>query len=114
MLLEHYFKWRKCWVCIHDALKIGIPISIQAIGTWFISSIDKIILGTFIGSTAAGIYGIGGTFATIAAFLPESLYTAFIPFMFEKLRKNRKEDKEKIVIASYCLYGCIIFFIIIH
>ena len=113
MLLEHYFKWRKCWVCIHDALKIGIPISIQAIGTWFISSIDKIILGTFIGSTAAGIYGIGGTFATIAAFLPESLYTAFIPFMFEKLRKNRKEDKEKIVIASYCLYGCIIFFIII-
>lgn len=109
---EKFFDFRRSNVFLLDAVKIGAPISLQAVGSWFIASFDKLLIGNRIGLAATGVYGVAGTFGTIMNFFPESLYTAYIPYLFDKLKNANEQTSRLLVKSSLLLYGLIIAFAI--
>jgi len=91
-----------------DNIKVGTPLSLHQIGSWFASSATRIIVSGLLGAAATGSFGIGATIGLVVLFVQDSFNKAFVPYLFEKL-KNFNERVENQLIKLTYIYNSLLF-----
>jgi O-antigen/teichoic acid export membrane protein len=92
---------------IKDALIFGIPLVPHSMGTWIITSIDKVFINSMVDVASTGIYTVGYQVGMIIGLLSTSFNKAWAPFLFEKLKENNFSTKLRIVKFTYLYALCI-------
>lgn len=85
-------------------MSYSIPLLPHTVGVFFISFIDRFIINKEMGLSEAGIYMVGVQLSSTIAIVFNSLYQAYIPWLFEKLKKDNINDKVKIVKYTYLFF----------
>ena len=101
---RNYLRIRLDWHMIKDALKFGVPLIPHSLGGWINTAIDRIFLTSILGITVTGIYTVGYQFGMIIGLLAASFNKAWIPYLYERLKKNDYKLKISIVKITYLYF----------
>lgn len=77
--------------CLRYAFAWGIPLLFHTLATVILTQSDRILIRYMDSYSAAGIYTIATTIATVPAVLQSSLAHAWTPWFYEKLDKGKYE-----------------------
>jgi len=99
------FVWRKDY--IKEALKFGIPLMPHIAGGFLLSTVDRFVINKEIGLAEAGIYMVAVQLTAAVAIVFDAINKAYVPWLFEKLKENKVEDKIKIVKMTYIWFSMI-------
>lgn len=69
-------------------LKIGLPMIPHALSMVVLGQIDRIMILKIIGSSEAGIYSFGYTYAILLSLISNSVLQAFIPWLYLKYKEG--------------------------
>ncbi|MDT1068047.1 oligosaccharide flippase family protein [Providencia stuartii] len=86
---------------LKEALSYGIPLIPHHIGIFLISAVDRFFINKEMGLEKAGIYMVAMQLSSALAILFDAINKAYVPWLFNKLKKNNIEDKIKIVKYTY-------------
>jgi len=89
---------------VREALHFGVPLMPHVIGAFFLLTIDRAVIGSQLGLDAAGYYMVAVQFAMVLGLLLDSVNRAYVPWLYEKLKKDIYTEKILVVKASYA-YG---------
>ncbi len=95
---------------IFDAIVFGLPLVpnyvLAAVGVM----IGRILVNNLINIEEAGLYSVGYQVASILLVAENAFNLAFIPWLFEKLKRNEYEQKIKIVRFTYVYFAFALIF----
>ena len=77
--------WKFCLV-------IGVPLIFQNLAYSVLGSSDVLMLKQIAGATQSGIYSYAFTLAGVMYTLYSALNTSWVPFFFDDMKQNRRED----------------------
>lgn len=97
------FTWRREYAS--SALSFGLPLIPHALGAWAIDMIDRLFVTNFAGIAATGVYSVGYQIGKIIGILEASFIQAWVPYLYESLKKDSHEIKVRLVrfTYAYCL-----------
>jgi O-antigen/teichoic acid export membrane protein len=93
---------------IKNALGFGIPMIPTALKAAIITITDKIFITNMVGMRFTGLYSVGSQLSMPIHLLTTSFNSAYVPWLFKKLKENDMKINKKIVRYSY-LYFFILF-----
>lgn len=92
---------------IKSILRFGIPLLPHSLSFWFKSGFDKIILTTYCGLAANGLYSMAMSFGAMFTIFNSAFSNSFIPYLQKRLNniteENKKNEVLNIVRLSYKL-----------
>lgn len=71
------------------ALKLGIPLIPHQLSITLLSQCDKIMIQSMVSDSAAGIYGLSVTIASIMTVILTAMDNAWTPWFYSKLNKKK-------------------------
>lgn len=101
-----FCKWRADYV--NEVLKFGVPLIPHVAGLFVLSSIDRLVINAELGLAQAGIYMVAVQISAAFAIVFDAVNKAYVPWLYEKLKNNRAEEKKRIVVATYIWYALIL------
>jgi len=84
-----------------SGLGFGIPLIPHELGSISLSSLHRFFIANMVGMSAIGIYSVGFQIATIMNILVESFNRAYVPWLFERLRRHDRATNRQIVRFTY-------------
>ena len=84
-----------------DILKFGIPLIPHQAALWIRFSVDILLITALVGMSQTGLYSIGLQFGMVVGVLSTAFNNAYMPHLYEKLKKNDEEEKRAIVRFTY-------------
>ncbi|SLJ83929.1 lipopolysaccharide biosynthesis protein [Psychrobacter sp. DAB_AL43B] len=100
------FVWRKEY--LFEALKFGVPLIPHIAGSFLLLSVDRFVINKEIGIAEAGIYMVAVQLTAAIGIVFDAINKAYIPWLFEKLKADQLEEKQKIVKLTYAWFFLII------
>jgi len=97
--LLSFFNWNPGY--INEALRFGIPLIPHIIGVFLLTVIDRFVVKIELGLDKAGIYMVAVQFSMILALLFDAINKAYVPWLFERLRRDDVNEKQNIVKLTY-------------
>lgn len=100
-----------------EIIRFGVPLIPHVAGIFLLVSIDRVIIAKELGLSAAGIYMVGIQVSMIFTIVFDAVNKAYVPWLYERLKLESREVKQKVVRISYigfiiCLFiGFVSFFI---
>lgn len=85
-------------------LKIGIPIIPHGLAQVLLLQFDRIMINSFVGSGAAGLYSFAYTIYSLIQITATSLETAFAPWVFEQLHDGDNEKNVQRIGTCFMLF----------
>ena len=114
-----YIVWKYSRNSIKELLHFGIPLLPHSLSFWLKGGMDKVLLTTYCGLGANGLYSMAMSFGAIYAIFNTAFSNAYVPYLQKKLNlmtnDNGAEEKAKIVRNSYkiaCLF-ILLYFIVV-
>lgn len=101
-----FFRWRPQF--IRDALKFGVPLIPHVGGAFLLASIDRFVINSELGLAQTGIYMVAVQFAAALALIFDAVNKAYVPWLFERLKRDEKSEKLQIVRYTYGWYALIL------
>lgn len=104
---------------IRDLLHFGIPLLPHSLSFWIKGGMDKILLTTYCGLAANGLYSMAMSFGAIYSIFRTAFDNAYTPYLQQRMNtmipKNEITEKKKLVVMSYKISGLFIllYFIVI-
>lgn len=99
-----YLKLKIRKLYIKDFLMFGVPMVPHQLGDWLRTQGDKLLIVSFIGSAATGIFSVGQQLALVMLILIASLNKALYPSLYQILSAQPDiRQKEEVVKKSYQL-----------
>lgn len=89
---------------IRHALRFGVPLIPHDLSSTIISMTDRFFITNMVGVAATGIYTVGDQIGSIINLLAFSFNNAYIPWIYERLKKNEYTTKLKIVKFTYLYF----------
>ncbi len=89
---------------IKKLLSFGSPLILHILGGIIIIYSDRLFIANYIGLESAGMYAVGYQVGMIVYIIQTSFNQAWVPWLFERLKKNIFEDKIKIVKFTYLYF----------
>lgn len=77
------------------ALRYSLPLIPEALSIQIMNQADKIMIQFLVGYEYTGIFALGTTVSFIIWIVEDSVWNAFLPWMYEKISRNEMEDIEK-------------------
>ena len=77
------------------ALKYSLPLIPEAISIQIMNQADKIMIQFLAGYEHTGIFALGTTISFIIWIVEDSVWNAFLPWMYEKISAGETEDIER-------------------
>lgn len=77
------------------ATKFSFPLVPHYLSMTVLNQADRIMISTYIGNTEAAIYSVAYNVGIIINFFTTSINSAFIPFVYESLKKERYKEIRK-------------------
>ena len=97
---------------ISELLKFGIPLLPHSLSFWIKSGADKILITTYCGLAANGLYSMALSFGAIYTMLNNAFMMAFVPYLQKRINnmtaENEYSEKKSYVRMSY-LIGLLFF-----
>lgn len=100
---------RPARVHAHHQLAYGVPLIPHVLATTAMAITDRFFLGQMIGVAEVGIYTLGYQFGSIIGLLQDAFNKAYVPWLYERLKRGDPAELRGIVKLTY-LYAVVIVF----
>lgn len=104
---RHYIRFVIDKSAISELLKFGIPLLPHSLSFWIKSGADKILITTYCGLTANGLYSMALSFGAIYTMLNNAFMMAFVPYLQKRINsmtpENEDSEKKKYVKILYTI-----------
>lgn len=77
------------------ALRYSLPLIPEALSIQIMNQADKIMIQFLVGNEYTGIFALGTTISFIIWVVEDSVWNAFLPWMYEKISRDETDDIEK-------------------
>ncbi|MCC5879117.1 MAG: oligosaccharide flippase family protein [Idiomarina sp.] len=88
-----------------DALHFGVPLIPHIIGIFLLNTVDRAVITATLGLDQAGIYMVAIQLSLAAAIILDAVNKTFVPWLFERLKRDSHQEKIVIVKVTYAYYG---------
>lgn len=92
---------RPSFTCAKPMLCYGMPLIPAVISQHVMTNIDRIILAGMVGLSATGLYAVAFQLASAITLVHAGFMAAWEPWLFQRLKNNKKEDLIKATQAIY-------------
>lgn len=96
------FSWRPDFV--KEALAFGVPLLPHSLGVLLLASVDRFVIKSELGLAPAGIYMVAVQVASGFGLLLDAVNKAYVPWAFERLKRNDEGEKRRMVRYTYLWY----------
>jgi O-antigen/teichoic acid export membrane protein len=96
-LLE--FSWRPKY--LREILLFGVPLVPHAVGGFLLSSADRFMINSELGLAQVGVYMVAAQIAAALGMVFDAINNAYVPWLFERLKRNNLHEKQQIVKWTY-------------
>lgn len=86
---------------IRDALSFGIPLIPHIGGGFLLSAVDRLVINKYLGLESAGTYMVAVQLTMTMSLVFDSINKAYVPWLFERLKKDDPNEKKQIVKWTY-------------
>ena len=93
---------------IKEALAFGVPLIPHIVGAFLLISIDRFFINKELGLEKTGIFMIAVQFSLVLSVFFDSINKAYVPWLFERLKKDDEAERKQIVRMTY-LYFILVF-----
>ena len=93
------FAWRPRY--LREILAFGVPLIPHSAGLFLLSSIDRFVINAQLGLAQVGIYMVAVQLVSVMALVFDAINNAYVPWLFERLKRNQVEEKKEIVRWTY-------------
>jgi len=97
------WSWRPLYT--REALLFGVPLIPHVAGTYLLNAADRLVINHELGLAQAGIYMTAVQLAMAMAIVFDAINKAYVPWLFERLKRNQFEEKRQIVRWTYIYFG---------
>lgn len=98
---------------IKDALRFGVPLIPHVAGGFLLGSADRFVINAELGLADAGLYMVAVQFAASVSLVFDAINKAYVPWLFEKLRRDSPTEKRQVVLITYIWFVILIIGVII-
>ena len=97
------FAWRPNY--LREILIFGIPLIPHSVGFFLLSSVDRFVINDKLGLEQVGIYIVAVQLVSAMGLVFDAINNAYVPWLFERLKRNQIEEKRQIVrwTYAYCI-----------
>ena len=96
------------------ALGFNIPLLAYYLSQVIFNQSDRIMISHMVGTSEAAMYGVAYNLAIILNFILNAINSAYVPWMYGKIKEGRGEDNKPISLVLIVLIGlmilCVIWF----
>lgn len=104
--LFKFFIWRPDY--IREALQFGVPLIPHVGGMFLLTTVDRFVINSKLGLAEAGIYMVAVQFGMALSLVFDAINKAYVPWLFERLKRDNEEEKRQIVWYTYVWYAFIL------
>lgn len=94
-------------------LAFSLPLMPEALSIQVMNQSDKIMIQKMIGRGASGIFALATTVSFIIWILEDSVWNAWIPWLYEKISEDRVSEVEKPWIVVMHLFGLLSWILVV-
>lgn len=105
--LLKFFVWRPDY--IREALRFGVPLIPHVGGMFLLTTVDRFVINAKLGLDQAGIYMVAVQFGMALSLVFDAINKAYVPWLFERLKRDNESEKKQIVRYTYAWYCFILF-----
>lgn len=88
-----------------DALRFGVPLIPHVGGIFLLSVIDRFFVNKHLGLDSAGVYMVAVQISLVMAICFSAFNNAYVPWLFERLKRNDPNEHQLIVRWTYGYFG---------
>ncbi|RUO30002.1 polysaccharide biosynthesis protein [Aliidiomarina sedimenti] len=96
------FAWRPDMA--KEALNFGVPLIPHIVGMFLLNTVDRVVITSELGLDQAGIYMVAIQLSMAAGIILDAVNKSFVPWLYERLKRNEINEKLMIVKATYAYY----------
>lgn len=104
--LLRFLCWRPDY--IREALRFGVPLIPHVGGMFLLASVDRFVINSELGLAQTGIYMVAVQFAAALALVFDAINKAYVPWLFERLKRDQDVEKQQIVRLTYAWFALIL------
>ncbi len=101
---------KKYWIY---GLKFSIPLIPEAESVQIMNLADKFMVQKLVGAAEAGIFALPQTVSFIISILQDSVWNAWIPWLYEKIARDEVKDVEKPWMTMMHLFGILSWMLVV-
>ena len=98
---------------IKKILKFGLPLIPHSLSNSIISMSDRFFITNMVGVAETGIYTVGHQIGSIINLLATAFNNAYIPWLYERLKKDEYATKVRIVKFTYIYFAALLLIAIV-
>jgi len=106
---KHEFNFGIDLLVVKKALKLSLPTVIYSLSAFIFVMSDRFLINYFLGSKEVGHYAAISQVAAVMSVIVGSFNVAWMPWLFENLKKNDPKVNKFIVKTSYLLMAIVLF-----
>lgn len=104
--LLSFLHWRPDY--IREILSFGVPLIPHVGGVFLLSSVDRLVINSELGLAQTGIYMVAVQFSAALALVFDAINKAYVPWLFERLKRDEESEKRQIVLYTYSWYALLL------
>ncbi len=93
------FAWRPAY--LREIFTFGVPLIPHSVGFFLISSVDRFVINDKLGLEQVGVYMVAVQLVSAMGLVFDAINNAYVPWLFERLKRNQIEEKRQIVRWTY-------------
>jgi len=93
---------------IKDVLRFGVPLIPHVGGAFLLSTVDRYVINNYLGLESAGIYMVAVQLTMAMSIFFDALNKAYVPWLFERLKKGCSATKRRIVKWTYVYFVAVL------
>jgi O-antigen/teichoic acid export membrane protein len=102
---DHLLTWSWRPLYLREALLFGVPLIPHVAGTFLLNAADRLVINSELGLAQAGIYMTAVQLSMAMAIVFDAINKAYVPWLFERLKRDQPEEKKQIVRWTYRYFG---------
>ena len=98
-------RFRRDWATSWRLFRIGLPLMLSGLVLVLLRTLDRVMIGQFLGTTHVGYYSLGSALADVVLALPMAIASVSFPRLLEKFAlQERPEDlRAHLVVSTLCI-----------
>ncbi|RLQ22223.1 polysaccharide biosynthesis protein [Seongchinamella sediminis] len=101
-------RWRLRRDYLEEVLRFGVPLMPHVVGNILLMYFDRFIINSVIGMSAAGLYMVAFQFSMAVMLVFTALNNAYVPWLYERLKRDDATEKGRIVRNTYLWFVVIL------
>ena len=93
---------------IKNALNFGVPLIPHALSGTIKTMVDRVMITSMVSVASTGLYSVGFQIGMIIGILEDSFNRAYVPWLYERLKRDQYNEKITIVKLTYAYFVSII------